>query len=149
MTKSIDPAQIVYDFAIGLPNPIKKEILLFVVLYAMAFGTRSEFDEKLRNFLLAPPLGPEKFSAVIRTIAALDYVLASRTGSRAAKKAKLEFVKEALPSSKEVEIALLALPFAHKHFEQALAEWQTLRGATLTLQNLEDFEDRCLNPLYP
>ncbi len=148
MSDDADLARIVYDFVTELPNTIKNQVLTLVVLYAMAYGMRSGFEEKLEAFLLASE-GPEKFSAVLRTIAALDYILASRTGSYAEKQAKLEFVKKALPESKAAEVSLLALPFAHKHFELALAKWQTLRDTTLSLQILQDFEGMCLNPLVP
>ena len=147
MADDADLAQVVYDFAIGLPKTIKSEILTFVIAYGPGYGLDSGFDEKLKTLLIAPPLGLQKFGATLCIIGALDYVLHTRLEISRHAKAKLQFLKEKLPESSAAEIALARLPVSQRHLEKAVASWRTLREGVLAVHNLQDYEDRCLNPL--
>jgi hypothetical protein len=137
-----DFAAVTYEFASRLPQTIRSDILIFVVIYATGeFYKGDDLLLRLKNFLLSHPFGLSRFGATLRAISAFDFVI-----QRAANRAKqaqpmLQSLPEQFPSLSSVA---LQHPLRKSHFLQALEDWEKIRRDLITPHTLRDFEDRCL-----
>lgn len=141
-----DLAQEIVTFLESLPATISTEVLLFVMLYALDDDSSardpSTFLPKLREALVRTG-GLKRMSATIRTVAAIDYVLA-----RSAEKIRTaEVIMKSASLRQELRDRLLAgYPLRQKHYDKVLDDWRKIRTTRITHQDLSDYEDRLLMP---
>jgi len=146
MSDHIEPdfADTIYEFACKLPQTIRPDILVFVVVYAT--GKFNEGDDmllRLKTFLSPRMSGPSRFGATLCAIAALDYVLQRAASTARDCHPMLHTLAEQFP---ELGAVVLGHPLRARHFSQALDDWKEIRRDLITPQTLEDFEDKCLRP---
>jgi hypothetical protein len=67
---------VVSEFLCGLPDTIRNDILVFVLLFSVDLdpGEKTDFREEIKT-RLAGTTGPRHFGLVLRLISATDYVL--------------------------------------------------------------------------
>src|SRR5258708_5854256 len=132
-----EPSALVFDFGAQLSHAIRSDVLIFVLLYAFgeASDANTDFLDRLRHHLLAAR-GINRFIAVLRAVAALDFVLARATLENPDSTFVMHGIaRTASPDSANVLVrTLLGMPLRQKYFERALAEWDSLRSTTLTAQ---------------
>ena len=135
-----DPRQTLISFLHSLPQTIRTEALLFIILYAMQIDPPDDtgaLEGTVINYLMKPSaIG--SIGAVICAIAVIDHSLEGLVGDLS----RAESALKALPNrSPRLQQALLSFPLRKRHWEQALAEWEALRATKLTPRNLREFED--------
>ena len=71
-----DPADVISEFLCGLPDTIRNEVLLFVLLYAIDLSPdkTTDFREEIKKHL-SEKKGLKRLGSVIRLIGATDFVL--------------------------------------------------------------------------
>jgi hypothetical protein len=147
-TEETDPRKIIAAFLSGLPVTIRTEALLFVILYAAGIdppNDKNQFEGTVLNYLTTS--GIEAISAVICAAAVIDFSLERFVSKAGFADAAFKKMRDQFPQNPALQQAHLSLPLRQRHWEQALAEWKTLRTTKLTPQKLRDFEDSQLNPL--
>jgi len=136
-----DLAEDLARFAESLPPTIRPDVLVFVLIFAADEGPPAElahFAPRIRETLYRRT-GVERMGAVLRTIAAFDYVLA-----RSAR--IIRRVKHVIPLVAEKNRDLAAeltanQPMRERHHDRALRDWTELRATILTNEGLNAYQD--------
>lgn len=144
--ESNDARQVIYNFLAELPDTIKTEELMFLLLYCGRNPSPSEhvkFLEMAGFYLKQPAMAG--IGAVLCSRTIIDFRLsdAERMMVRAER-----LIKEAIATNPDFpEAGLLGMPLRRKHYSAALDKWKKLRENQLSDQSIRDFEEIQLNPL--
>jgi hypothetical protein len=143
-----DPRKIIVSFLSGLPQTIKTEVLMFVILYAVGVdmpADKNDFETVVQNYLTTS--GIAAIRAVICSAAVIDHVLGGIVSNLDRSEATFKTMLNRYPKNLPLQQAALSFPLRKRHWEQTLAEWKLLRSTKLAPRKLQDFEDSQLNPL--
>jgi hypothetical protein len=135
----------ILKFIEALPTTIQADVLIFVLMYGLDQSSM-EIETFLPHILgaLTKTGGLKRFSATIRVIAALDYVLARSVE-------KIRSAKVLIESAKGLKQDIVdrfsaGQPLRQRHYDIALADWTRLRTTLLDQRGLSDYEDRLVTP---
>lgn len=141
-----DPRRVIAAFLSGLPQTIKKEVLLLIITYAIRDrklrANPKGFEQAVLNFLTCD--GIDAIGAIICTLAVLDHSLEGFAKNRA--ESALRTMADRHPDNVPLRRAHLSAPLRKRHFEQAFSDWRHLRETKLAPERLQDFERNQLNP---
>jgi hypothetical protein len=145
----MDQIDHIIDFLCGLPNTIRNDVIIFVLIYAFDYEPQALGDlssilkERINSYY-----GMRRFGALLRVIAATDHVLLRFVATENLNRSRLPIVAQMLADnpklSQYLETRKLALPLELRHAEAALQSWKLLRDNELSPQNLMVIEDKCL-----
>ncbi|ADE12172.1 hypothetical protein [Sideroxydans lithotrophicus] len=140
-----DPRSLLISFLEGLPQTIRTEAFLFIIVYAIGTDVpdnREDFESVVRDYLSKS--GIRGIGAVICAIAVIDH----HFFDVAAKFEAAESMLKELSCSKPdfPQDSLLSIPLRRRHADLALEDWQKLRATKLTARKLQDFEYSQLMP---
>lgn len=145
-----DLAEIIFCFLSKLPETIRREVIVFVLIYAFDFvltSKDSDLTEELRRKLLEPD-GLGRIGSVIRCASSTDHVLASFVATGHANEWRLPRLVQDERLSPNLRLGLqktlLGRELRLRHTEAALQSWKALRDNELSPSSLMRFEDRCL-----
>lgn len=145
----VEIPDLLFRFLSELPQTVQPSIAIFVALYATGNITENPKDctKQMAQFLSDLP-GISLFSSVLRTIAAIDYVLAARVASARKNEENMQKIAATKPEpfASLAEAIVPHMPLQRKHLERALTEWDDLKATRLSPEQLQDFEDMCLCP---
>jgi hypothetical protein len=145
-----DPREVIVSFLSGLPQTIRTEALLFVIMYAIRIKPPDkveEFERVVRDFLMTD--GIPAVGAVICAAAVIDQSFESLISNLDRAETGLKILVKRHPDSPGFQQSHLSFPMRRRHWEQALDSWKGLRATKLTPRNLRDFEDKQLiSPCY-
>lgn len=151
MTNAVedDPAVVVFDFLSLLPDTIRSDIILFVLIWAFDWRRIGIANpvEVLRE-RLNPSSQITRFSSALRCIGVIDFVLfrfvaANFEAIDALETAQNDERSDAIVRA-EIEKILLGSSLQKKHFEIALGSWNALRAHKISPLRLIGFEHRSL-----
>ena len=142
----------IFGFVSGLPQTIRNDILLFVVMYSgcapaaqIERDPDQDFVELMRQFLLRQPSDIDTIGAVLRTIAALDFVIPRAVETSRRTEAIAAKLADKFPE--KIERIRMGLPLRQRHYDQVMADWRDLRANSITARTLLDFEDSRLGKI--
>ena len=146
-----DLDEVVFTFLSGLPDTIRDDVLMFVLLYAfdsISDGKVDNISELTKH--LATPDTMRRFGATVRTVMVTDFVLRRISRTISDPKAREKFADDITKDAPELlhifQKVSLRQPMRDRHFVDSLVSWNTLRASQLSHQSLMDFENRCLCP---
>jgi len=149
-----DPRAVIFSFLDGLPQTIRTEALLFVVMYAMESGIykigsskpkdANDFSKEVEAYLMRS--GTAGISAVICAIAAIDLSFENLVSKLDQAEADLAMLTDRDPENLGFEQLRLSLPMRRRRWEQAWSTWNDLRTTKLAPQRLRGFADNQLIP---
>ncbi|OPJ96316.1 hypothetical protein [Serratia marcescens] len=134
-----DPRCVIYDFLKNLPDTIRTEELMFVLLYGTG---RAPFDESdnflplVEQYLMRP--GYPGVGAVICSMAIIDRRLNQSEEKLVKAEVDLKHLIRSYPDFPQV--GLLSLPLRKKHYSLALERWNDLKKGPLAEHNLMRYE---------
>jgi hypothetical protein len=146
----MNPAEAAVDFLCGLPDTIRNDILVFVLLFAADLqpGKEIDFRDEIKT-RLGETAGLRHFALVLRLVGATDYVLQRQLTVTRINVARLPQIAQTFLGderlSKHFEQMKLGEPLKRRHVEAAYHSWQALRASSLSNQNLMDFEHSLLS----
>jgi hypothetical protein len=144
---SNDPRIVIRAFLDKLPATIKDGLLSSVASF---FSGRPLLDIVQANSVIAEALQLEDVLASSRALAflcaSIDHVLTRTSTHSEIGKKVLKYVAEGM-GDKDLESAVLGVPLRARHFQQAQADWATLRSDQLSAQRLVDHEYSLLTKL--
>lgn len=141
-----DPADVISEFLCGLPDTIRNEVLLFVLLYAIDLSPdkTTDFREEIKKHL-SEKKGLKRLGSVIRLIGATDFVLERAAVVSQINDRRLSQLARSLEDNRKISEVLqrmtLGQRLTRRHTEAAHRRWRELRASALSAQSLMDFEN--------
>ena len=128
-----DPRRAIFSFLDGLPQTIRTEALLFVIMYAMESVVPEDlgdFAREVKSYLMRP--GTPGVSAVICAVAAIDHSFEGVISKLDRDEYLLAALTNRDPTNLGFQHSLLSLPMRRQHWKQAWSMWKSLRTSTLS-----------------
>ena len=148
----MDAADITTDFLTQLPDTIRMDVLIFVLLYSFThkYKPGDDLNDVAAN-KISRATGLGRLIATVRSVGVIDFVLRRLVATTHRGKTQLPLAaKRAEDFPAEFSTGLQKMALANdlrlRHAEAALRRWEALRADELSPGRLCQFEDGILNP---
>ncbi len=150
----MDQAEQIAQFLSGLPDTIRDNILVFVLVYVFDYAPNRGDDLKVITVdKIQGPAGLRRVAVVLRAIGVIDHLLERNAGTLRANEMRLPIVAQKLQDDPKlaqiIETQMMAREMQIRHVETALQTWTALRSNELSPGSLMAFEDSCLKGSLP